>query len=488
MKKRIIVLLLLAFFLIFPSLGRCEGVKKPNVAGGFYPASPKALQAMVDKFIENAEVPVIDGRIKAVLAPHAGYIYSGPVAGYSFKMIKDKEFKSVIIIGPSHYVTFKGASVYPEGAFQTPLGKVGIDAELAAKIMNREEDIRFLEDAFSREHSVEVELPFLQRALNNFKFVPIVIGKVDGKFCSLLARRIKDAIGLRDDVFIVASSDMYHGYNYNDCQRTDRETLAALKALDIDWLRNKMDRPKCYLCGLGPVIIAIEVVKNSGADKAVVLKHSTSGDVTGKKEKGDYCVGYGSVVFYKERRSHNMLNDEEKKILLKLARETMETYIKKKKIKKFKIEDPLLKKEFGAFVTIHKKGRLRGCIGNIIGKKPLYITVRDMAIASSTQDSRFPTVQEEELGDIDIELSVLTPPEKIDDPNKIELGRHGVIVKKGYRSGVFLPQVATETGWSREEFMSNLCSHKAGLPPDAWKIDKDVEIFVFTAQVFGEQE
>jgi AmmeMemoRadiSam system protein A len=182
-----------------------------------------------------------------------------------------------------------------------------------------------------------------------------------------------------------------------------------------------------------------------------------------------------------------MLNKEQKDKLLKIARETMEAYVNDRQRLDFSETDPLLNKELGAFVTIHKGGQLRGCIGNIVGKGPLYLTVRDMAIESATADPRFSPVTPSELDDIDVEISVLSELDKVSDPEEIELGRHGVIVKNGFRSGVFLPQVATETGWGKEEFMRILCAQKAGLPPDAWK-DPNTDIFIFTAEVFSEKE
>lgn len=182
-----------------------------------------------------------------------------------------------------------------------------------------------------------------------------------------------------------------------------------------------------------------------------------------------------------------MLNSQQKKELLNIARTTVESYIKDKKIPEFNETDPDLLLHEGAFVTLHKKGELRGCIGNIVGTQPLWLTVRDMAVESSTRDPRFEPVAPDELKDIKIEISVLSQPKRVQDVNEIKMGTHGVIVKRGFNSGVFLPQVATETGWSRDEFLSNLCAHKAGLPADAWK-DKKTELYSFTAQVFGEEE
>ncbi|MDD5455302.1 MAG: AmmeMemoRadiSam system protein A [Candidatus Ratteibacteria bacterium] len=187
-----------------------------------------------------------------------------------------------------------------------------------------------------------------------------------------------------------------------------------------------------------------------------------------------------------------MLNEEQKKKLLKIARETMETYIKEGRRLNFKEDDPALLEHCGAFVTLRNAKKkpqdeesLRGCIGHIVSNEPLYKTVRDMAIASSTEDPRFPPVTVNELKDIKIEISVLSTPKKIKNIDEFELGTHGVIIQKGFNQGVFLPQVATETGWKKEEFLSCLCSHKAGLPPDAWK-DKDTNIYIFEAEVFEE--
>jgi AmmeMemoRadiSam system protein A len=182
-----------------------------------------------------------------------------------------------------------------------------------------------------------------------------------------------------------------------------------------------------------------------------------------------------------------MLNEKQKKELLGLARVTIETYAKESIIHKYNPSDPVLSEKFGAFVTIHNNGKLRGCIGMIEGIQPLYETIIEMAIEASSGDPRFEPVMIEELKSIDIEISVLSPKKRVKSIDEIDLGRHGVIVKNGLSGGVFLPQVALETGWSKEEFMRNLCAGKAGLKPDAYK-DPKTEIYVFEAEVFGEKE
>lgn len=181
----------------------------------------------------------------------------------------------------------------------------------------------------------------------------------------------------------------------------------------------------------------------------------------------------------------NLLTGQQKECLLDLARKTISVYLEKGETFEPEIDDRALREVMGVFVTLRKAGSLRGCIGSIVGTKPLYIGVRDMAIASAARDFRFPPVSYEELDRIDIEISLLSPLEKIFDPDKIILGTHGVLVSDAFQSGVFLPQVATETGWSKEEFMDNLCAQKAGMPVDAWR-KGECEIYIFTAEVFAE--
>ena len=182
-----------------------------------------------------------------------------------------------------------------------------------------------------------------------------------------------------------------------------------------------------------------------------------------------------------------MLSQSQRKRLMQIARDSIRTYLETGKKLAVSETDSLLLKEMGAFVTLNEHGQLRGCIGNLIGQQPLYLTIRDMAVEAALRDPRFPPVALNELKNIEIEISVLSPMEKINSVDKIQLGKHGVLIKQGFRSGVFLPQVATETGWAKEEFLSNLCSHKAGLPADAWK-DKTTEIYIFSAEVFSEKE
>lgn len=492
MKKNLtIFLIFILFFTSCKSLQKKEvnsdnvNIRYPAVSGLFYPESAGELSKMVEEFLKNAKKEKITGKILGLISPHAGYIYSGKVAGYSYKQIENLNFQSIIILAPSHYVNFSGAAIYEKGYFRTPLGDVKIDEKLADSLKSKE--IFSYTTPHLQEHSLEVQLPFLQKVIPYLKIVPLIIGPATSyndlkKISTKIANTIRDK-----NVLVIASTDMSHYHSYEEALKIDRRTLTHIEKFDIDGLNNCLLKRECELCGEKPVIVLLNICQMLGANKIKILKYATSADTTGDRNR---VVGYFAGIIFKEegkKMQEEFLNQQQKRELLKIARITLEEYITNRKIPDFKITDKKLQEKAGAFVTLKKKGQLRGCIGNIIGDKPLYITVRDMAIESSTRDPRFMPVTPDELEEIEIEISVLSPLEKIDDYRKVIPGKHGVVVKRGFNSGVFLPQVATEQGWNREEFLSALCSHKAGLPPDAYK-DKNTELYIFTAEVFSEKE
>lgn len=442
---------------------------------------------MVDGFISPVPLEKTNEEIFALILPHAGYGFSGETAALGYRLLKGKSYKTVVIIGTGHNYKFDGISVYNEGKFSTPLGRIEVDKDFAAKLLNSDEKIVFEPKAFEKEHSVEVQLPFLQKTLSDYKIVPIITGDSPLLTCNKLALLLKEAIGDRKDVLIIASTDLYHGYDYEEAVKIDNLTLACIENMDAEGLYYGLRDEKLQLCGGFGVVSALILSKELGENKVQLLKHTNSAEVTGKKTKGIWTVGYASLSIGREKVEGAMLNKEERKKLVEIARKSIEVYLKSGKKLELNESDPILLKEMGAFVTLNKDGDLRGCIGNLIGKSPLYLTVRDMAVEAALSDPRFPPVTLEELKDIDIEISVLSPMQRIDNPDKIRLGIDGVLLRQGFKSGVFLPQVATETKWTRDEFLSNLCSHKAGLPSDAWK-DKTTEILTFTAEVFSEKK
>ncbi len=481
------VFALIAFAAFIASVALAQNIKQPNAAGSFYPDNPQELSRMIDGFLGAANPQTFRVEIFALISPHAGYGFSGPTAAFGYKLIKDKPYKTVIVIGTSHHYGFSGVSVYPEGVFRTPLGDLGVDKEFTQQLLNKDEEIFFEPRAFEEEHSVEVQLPFLQKVLSQFKIVPIVMGDCTLSTCQKLAELLKVAVGRRRDVLVVASTDMYHGYDYEELEKVDNLTLSYLKNMDAEGLYYGLRERNLELCGGFGVVSTIILAKELGHKKLEVLKHTNSAVVTAKLVKGIWTVGYASCVIDQEKGDETLLNKEQRIRLLEIARKSIETYLSTGKKMEVTETDPVLLKEMGAFVTLNEHGRLRGCIGNLVAREPLYLTVRDMAVEAATGDPRFPQVDLSELKTIEIEISVLSPLERIDSIEKIKLGTHGVLVKRGFNSGVFLPQVAQESGWSKEEFLSNLCSQKCGLPADAWK-DKSTEIYIFSAEVFSEKE
>ena len=495
MKNRIILVSLIsAVFITGLSFADECKMKSPNVSGQFYPSDKNELSDEIDNFYGNVNLDssIQDKDILVVISPHAGYEYSGQVAAYGFKAVKDRNFDSVIVIAPAHFNSFYSAAVYKEGYFQTPLGDIPVDSELAGKLIASSRKFSSSPEVFEREHAAEVELPFLQKSIPNLKIVPVIVGQIDYVDCLDIARAIAKATENKR-VLLVISTDLSHYHPYLDAVKLDSSTISYMKDVDPLGLWQAYTRQEVELCGLLPVFIGLNYAKELGL-KAEVLKTANSGDVSGDKSK---VVGYASVILYKgkdfdESKSKiegdgQMFNEKQKRRLLEIARQTITKYVTKGEKPSFDDTDPQLNIQRGAFVTLHESGSLRGCIGQFTSDEPIYKVISDMAVESATSDPRFPAVTKDELNKIDIEISVLTQPEPISDWKKIRLGVDGVIVKRGFSQGVFLPQVATETGWDLETFLGELCSQKARLSRDAYK-DPKTQIYTFQAVIFSEKE
>ncbi len=471
-----------------------SNVKEPNVSGQFYPADSQELSKLLAAFFQAAKPPS-SKKIAMLIAPHAGYIYSGPVAANSYKAASSGQYSTIIMIGPSHFFDFEGASIWAQGNFKTPLGTIAIDEKLAKALMDTDPQLNFNRAVFEREHSLEVQMPFLQTTFHHFKIVPILMGRPDYKVCQNLAAQLKKIIGERNDILLAISTDMSHYHKAPVAELMDGRTLQTIKNMDPQKLWQGCLIGEMELCGFTSVITGLLYAQSQGLNDVEILKYAHSGMVSGDNDR---VVGYSSIVFSRtetkpaaqkaaQEISPSTFSPEQKKRLLQLARGTIQMYLQKGKTLEVNESDPKLQNTEGAFVTLTDHGKLRGCIGNILSGQPLYLTVRDMAIAAATQDPRFEPVKKEELAGLTVEISVLSVPQRINDVNKIQMGVHGVILGQGNKRGVFLPQVATETNWSRDEFLSQLCSQKAGLSPDCWR-DPRTEIYVFTAEVFSESE
>ena len=486
------VLLTWALVIVMGTSGFADQrIKQPNVAYQFYAGDPQQLSSHIAHLMERAEIQPFDTHVNVMIAPHAGHVYSGLVAAYGFKAASRNSYKTVIILAPSHHYNFDGVSVWSKGAFKTPLGKILIDEEMASKIMAIDEKVFDDPKIYDKEHSVEVEIPFIQTVFKEAKIVPLIFGFPSASIVSKIAKGLDHIIGDRQDVLIIVSSDMSHYYDDAKARKLDERGIRAIQKYDVeDIIRN--NNKTMAIDGVLPMITAILYAKNKGLKYADVLKYSHSGHINGDMKR---VVGYVSMVFHNKTPFKNGVVVEkeltliQKKRLIEIARTTIDMYITKGEKYKVKEKDPRLREDtHGAFVTIHKKGELRGCIGHIIGTGPLAELVRDMAIQAATNDPRFNKVSKEELSEIDVEVSVLSQPRRIASIDDIELGKHGVILSQGvHHRGVFLPQVATETGWDKHKFLSVLSSQKAGLPPDAWQ-DQNTILQVFTAEVFSESD
>ena len=493
MKKLALILALL-----FASTAFADDVKDADLAGSWYPGDRTELKNMLEGYLNSANPGKVNGDIFAIISPHAGYQFSAPVAAYGFKLAQSRDIKTVIIIGFSHRKFFDGISVYDRGVWRTPLGDIAIDEKLAKSIISEDPRIRFEPDLFKEENSVEMQIPFVQASFKDVRIVPIAFGTQKYEDAEILAGALTDVLNKRKDVLVVASTDLSHYHPYEEAVSIDKHLITTLNKLKGKELYDEAGMGLCELCGLMPVTTTLLAAEKMGYDSIEILKYANSGDTSGNKGN---VVGYLSAAVYKKsfqpsavsfqqkekNKEQSMLNDAQRKRLLSIARESITDFVKNQTRKKFTEADPILNKELGAFVTLHEKGELRGCIGNMVGRGPLYQTIADMAIEAATGDPRFQTLSPKEIDNIDIEISVLSPLRKVSSFTEVKIPGQGVLVKKGFSSGVYLPQVATETGWNRDQFLTSLCAHKAGLSPDAWK-DPDTEIYVFEAEVFGEKE
>jgi len=483
--------------------GSAPGTRSASVAGSFYPADPDRLREAVLRYMEGAVSPQAPG-VVAIVVPHAGYVYSGQIAADGFRQAEGKAISTVVILGTNHTSRpFRGASLWYGGAYETPLGLAPVDEDVAAALRTKEHLFPFRRDTHEREHSVEVEVPFVQVLFPDAKIVPMVVGSSDPDICQRLGEAIAEAVEGKD-VLIVASSDLSHYPPHDEAMKTDLRYLRAVATMDAAevkrTVREEMARGASGLstcaCGEGPILVAMAAARELGARRAVALSYANSGETP----LGDWdrCVGYGAVAFCRGGGEADLsgLNDRcaaplegsltssQREYLLGLARRTIDQYLATGTAPLPRPDDPALYAKRGAFVTLNANGRLRGCIGHMAEDRPLCEVVAAMAMQAAFNDRRFEPLTEEEWPDVSIEVSVLTPYRAIGGPGEIVIGRDGVVLRSRGRSAVYLPQVAPEQGWDREETLTHLCA-KAGLGGDCWR---SADLFTFQAEVFHESE
>ncbi|MCD4680829.1 MAG: AmmeMemoRadiSam system protein B [Bacteroidales bacterium] len=471
--------------------------RKATAAGRFYTSNPVELRSTLKKLFADA-IPKKTNNVVAIISPHAGYAFSGEVAASAYNQIdKEKNYENIFIIASSHCTSFYGASIYSLGNYETPLGDVSVNIPLAIKLKQENDVFTYNTEAHKNEHSLENQLPLLQYIMETkFHIIPIVIGSQSADVSEKIAEALKPYFN-ENNLFII-SSDFSHYPKYEDANVVDKNTADAICRNSPDYLIETLRKNEEHnirnlatsLCGWTSVLSLLYMTSDNPDVEIIPVQYKNSGDVAiGDKDK---VVGYYSIVVTKKNKDEGLetgffLNNNEKIKLLEIARETITTYLLDKKtpfVAENELSDNLLL-HCGAFVTLNKDHRLRGCIGRFTADIALYKVIQEMSIAAATQDRRFPNVSTKEIEMLEIEISVLTPLKKIESIDEIEMGKHGIYIKKGYASGTFLPQVATETGWSKEEFLGHCARDKAGLGWDGWR---EADIYIYEAVVFSEHE
>ena len=486
-------------------------VRPATQANRFYTGDARELREEVDSLLALHKNDAKFENVAAVIVPHAGYYYSGNVAASAYMAIDTKKaYKRIFLLGPSHHEWLDGASVNTEADwYATPLGQVKVDHEMAMKLTTTDytddTDLRdsvffYRPEAHDREHCLEVQLPFLQRRFKEVPpIVPIVISTNDYDKLKRIAEALKPYF--TDENLFVISSDFSHYPSYKDACEVDARTGKAVESGDVEEFiatinanaRSGKRNLATSACGEFAIITLMLRLDNEYEVKH--LMYQNSGDISGEHDR---VVGYHSYAIL--RRGNNSstsftLSDADKKALKEIALQSIKDSLNGKPIAQLIVNGPLgdVRRRFaceewsmfnvkcGAFVSLHKHGRLRGCIGHFGEDYPLHEIVAEMARAAAFEDPRFTPVTRDELADLDIEISVLTPMRRIQSLDEFELHRHGIYIKKGYRSGTFLPQVADEVNWTKEEFVGHCSQDKAGLGWDGWR---DSELYVYEAIVF----
>ena len=469
-------------------------VRPATQADRFYTGDARELSEEVDSFLALHSGDAKYQNVAAVIVPHAGYYFSGNVAASAYMAIDVKKpYKRIFLLGPSHHEWLDGASVNTEADYYaTPLGNVKVDHETAVALTNTDGTdktdsvFRYRPEAHDREHCLEVQLPFLQRRFKEVPpIVPIVISTNEYDKLKQIAEVLKPYF--TDENLFVISSDFSHYPSYEDACEVDTKTGKAIETGNVEEFiatlhanaRSGKRNLATSACGEFAIITLMLMLDNQYEVKHLIYQNS--GDIDNHDHSR--VVGYHSFAILRKDSTSFTLSGADKKALKEIAFNSIRDSLDGKPI-----AQPILNSQFsilnskcGAFVSLHKHGRLRGCIGHFGEDYPLHEMVAEMARAAAFEDPRFMPVTRDELDDLDIEISVLTPMRRIQSLDEFELHRHGIYIKKGYRSGTFLPQVANEVNWTKEEFVGHCSQDKAGLGWDGWR---DAELYVYEAIVF----
>lgn len=492
--RAIVVKALITGFLLWPlawavaaaPVAEHSEPRAAKVAGRFYPADRDELAKLAGGLLDSAPEPTDRRKPRALIVPHAGYPYSGAVAAAGFRHLVGHTYDGVVVVGFTHRLQFDGASVDTRASYQTPLGAIPVHQEAVARLV-RHPGLSHIEEAHETdEHSLEVELPFLQVALREFRLIPVLMGTADLHDARQLASALADLAGSGDYLFVF-STDLSHYRAYEAAVTIDQGTVEALQFETPEAVDRLFSRGRIEACGRGPILTSLLLAKALGYLERRPILYANSGETAGSTAS---VVGYASLALFEPAapRSPPPVSAEAGAALVQAARLTLDMHLRPSKyanrLVPLGLEGyPELQQARGVFVTLRKHGALRGCIGRIETPEPLLKTVPVVVMESALQDGRFRPVRAEELDELQVEVSVLSPPAKLERLEDLVPGRDGVILELDGRRGVFLPQVWDETGWTRVEFLQELASQKAGLPPDAWK---RATLYVFQDYVFAE--
>ena len=493
MSIKTIILILTTTMMMNGCKGQTQApvVRPATQANRFYTGDARELSEEVDNFLALHRGDAKYQNMAALIVPHAGYYYSGNVAASAYMAIDaKKQYKRIFLLGPSHHEWLDGASVNTEAEYYaTPLGNVKVDHETVVALTTTDSVFHYKPEVHDREHCLEVQLPFLQRrfAMHNQEvppIVPIIISTNDYDKLKRMAEALKPYF--TDENLFVISSDFSHYPSYEDACEVDARTGKAIETGDVEefiaTINANAQSGKRNLhtsaCGEFAIITLMLMLDNEYEVRH--LMYQNSGDISGEHDR---VVGYHSFAVLRKNSTSFTLSDADKKALKEIAFNSIRDSLDGKPIAQPIINSKLLilNSKCGAFVSLHKHGHLRGCIGHFGEDYPLHKIVAEMARAAAFEDPRFMPVTRDELDDLDIEISVLTPMRRIQSLDEFELHRHGIYIRKGYRSGTFLPQVADEVNWTKEEFVGHCSQDKAGLGWDGWK---DAELYVYEAIVF----
>ena len=467
---------------------RMPVVRPATQANRFYTGDAKKLSEEVDSLLALHRDAAVYNDLTALIVPHAGYYFSGNVAATAYMtLLKDKVYKRIFLLGPSHHEWLDGASVNTEADYYaTPLGQVEVDHETALALTSADSVFRYEPKAHDREHCLEVQLPFLQRRYGEDSvppIVPVIISTNDFQKLKRIADVLKPYL-TEENLFIV-SSDFSHYPSYEDARKMDARTGKAVESGDVSRFIAVLEEnarsgvPGLATSACGEQAIATLLMMIDSTYQVKHLMYQNSGDA--EEHDRNRVVGYHAFAIVHGAAQNFSLSADEKQTLKEIALTSIKDSLDGKPISNRSPLTAHLSEKCGAFVSLHKHGRLRGCIGHFGEDVPLHEIVAEMARAAAFEDPRFLPVTRDELADIDIEISVLTPMRRIHSLDEFELHRHGIYIRKGYRSGTFLPQVADEVNWTKEEFVSHCAQDKAGIGWDGWR---DAELYVYEAIVF----